>query len=648
VLNSLKFQITAALLLLLALFAGATGYTFLALEHQRTNDTVVTQAGRLQLTAQYLSNQAMRYKEHAPRNYESYYRDVELYYKDLLGHVETFDMISDAFMHQDFKPMVTGLVSSLRPKLGGDVMAAISTLEEAWQRYRAGLFEALGPDAKEPRLEWAAEYIVEENKTLESSARHLSSTLASWSSRDLARVARINKGVVIAGSLLALGVLAWLFFKVLAPLNRTLRGFGQVAQGDFGVQVQELGSREMTELTRAFNRLSSRLRVLFDLIGRLQAGSDLDQTLGFLSREFQQLLRIDWVGVLFLTADRRSMRLEAGYLDGQREMAGKHLYRLDGTLLGQARDQGRPLHIPDMARTAEQNPGFEFLGTLAAKGMNNAIFLPLTEASQCPIPGVLVFAARARESYDAEHLRLLNNIAQLVTHSFGRTLRLAEHTRLAAIGEFASSIAHEIRSPLATVGLALEHFRSLDLPASSAKRAQLAAREAERIARLLEDMLLYARPLTMRVERLSAAALLREALPLLQGIAEEHGQQINLEADPGDDLVSGDRDRLAQIWINLTRNACDAAPPGATVTWRVLHRPGRGGVEAQVHNTGDPIPPELLPRLTEPFFTTKGSGTGLGLAIVRRMVDAHGGELQILSDAQAGTRVSVILPLLEK
>ena len=111
-LNSLKFQISSVLLLLLFLFSCTLCYTFLALEHQRNNDTVLTLSGRLQLTAQYLSNQAMRYKQYAPRDYNSYYRDLKLYYRDLLSHVETFDMISEAFMHQDFRPQVTGLVDS--------------------------------------------------------------------------------------------------------------------------------------------------------------------------------------------------------------------------------------------------------------------------------------------------------------------------------------------------------------------------------------------------------------------------------------------------------------------------------------------------------------------------------------------------------
>jgi len=646
VLNSLKFQITAALLLLLALFAAATGYTLIYVDHQRTHDAVVTLAGRLQLTAQYLSNQAMRYKAHAPPDYRSYHRDLELYYKDLLGHVETFDMISEAFMHQDFKPMVTGLADALHPKLGPAVLDAIAGLETLWTQYRRELFERLGSDRTMPRLEQGAEYILRHNHRLETASSRLTEAVKDWSARDLQQVRWVNHAVVLGGGSLIAAMLLWLYRRILGPLNRTLQGFRRVAQGDFGIQVQEQGSSEAIQLTRAFNHLSARLKVLFELIERLQSGSDLEQILGHLGRALPALLRLDWIGVLFLTADSRAIRLEAAYLNGEREGDGHPLYRLEDTPLDQVMGRGSTLHLPALTAASQAQPGFVLLRTLVAKGMRDAIFLPLTADGGSPMPGVLVLAAREQDSYQPEQLQLLGNIAHLVTHSFGHTVRLAEHARLAAIGGFASDIAHEIRSPLATVGMALEHFRKLKLPGSSAKRADLAAQETERMGRLLEEMLLYARPLQMRMEPLELDALWREFHELHQGLAERHGVRMELHGAARPLHAIADRDRLLQAWLNLTRNACEAAPPGSTVTWTLAERP-EGTLELTVHNDGDPIPVEVLPRLTQPFFTTKSGGTGLGLAIVRRVVEAHGGELAIHSEAQAGTRISLCLPRAE-
>jgi len=645
VFNSLKFQISAALMLLFTLFTTAITYTSFTLEHQSHHDIVVTLSGRLQLTVQYLSNQAMRYKQHAPRSYDSYARDLELYYQDLLHHVETFDMISDAFMHQDFKPEVTGLTDVLHPKLDGSVAQAISRLEQDWQTYRGELFGALGPLQDQPRLEWAAEYILKHNERLESSSRNLSDSLQRWSVLELARIKRLNYSVMILAGGIAVGVLIWLFVKVLSPLNRTIRGFHQVSQGNFGLQVPEQGSLEAVQLTRAFNHLSSRLSVLFDLIGRLQQGSDLDQTLAFLSREFQALLRIDWIGVLFVTGDSQSIKLEASYLNGKPETVDQALFRLNLTLLEQALMQTGPLRINDIVQVADKNPDYVFLGTLVKRDMRDCILLPLTRESQSPLPGVLVFASKAENSYDQEHLKFLSNIAQLVTHSFGRTVKLTEHNRLAAIGEFASGIAHEIRNPLATIGMALDHLSKQDLADNSRKRAQLATSETERLARLLDDMLLYAKPLSMNTDPLDLAELCRELAHLHHDEVKDRGCGLELTGTKRETWVLGDRDRLSQVWLNLTRNAVDACPADSVITWSLQNQPQQGVVLMQVHNSGEPIAPDRLHRLTEAFFTTKASGTGLGLAIVKRLVEAHGGDIEIDSDAISGTRVTISLPL---
>ncbi|MEM7650428.1 MAG: ATP-binding protein, partial [Cyanobacteria bacterium P01_A01_bin.70] len=104
-----------------------------------------------------------------------------------------------------------------------------------------------------------------------------------------------------------------------------------------------------------------------------------------------------------------------------------------------------------------------------------------------------------------------------------------------------------------------------------------------------------------------------------------------------------DRDRLKQVFINLLSNACEAAPADEVITCTLIESPDC--VVVKVHNGGPPIPPDVLPKLTQPFFTTKSSGNGLGLAITRRIVEAHGGTLHFASAAETGTTVTVQLPV---
>lgn len=647
-LNSLGFQISLAFLVLLALFGGATLYTFFSLQQQHANDMVLNLAAKLQLTAQHLATQGMNYKQNAPRDYPTYYRDVRLYYQDLTAHVRTFEQIYEGFMHEDFQPELTGVAGKLNLRLDEPVRLAIQRLEATWTDYRDGLYEALGPDLEEPRLEYAAEHAIAQHRALEAVTEELEASLSAWAEQERQRITQINALVILSTGVFGFGLVAWLFSKVLAPLQRTMEGFRRVAQGDFGHQLQVEGSSELRELITSFNQLSARLNVLFKLTDRLQAGNDLAQVLGYLSREFPDLLRIDWIGILFVAGDGSTARLESSYLDGKAELVSRQLFRLQGTLLEQALVQGAPLHIENMERAATLNRRYHFLRTLIARGLRDSIFLPLTEQSQSPIPAVLVFATRRANSYDEAQLAFLNNIAQLITHSFGRTVKLAEHGRLAAIGEFASGIAHELRNPLATIGLALDYFSKLDLPEGGRKRARLAAQEANRTNRLLEEMLLYAKPLQMRLKPMSLIPALAEFLEAQQALAQQRAQRFGLVADAGTDIqVMGDADRLAQIWLNLARNACEAAPAGASISWSVRDQRQRGAVQVEVHNPGPAIPAEVLPRITEPFFSTKPAGTGLGLAIVKRLVSAHGGDVGIASDPTRGTRVTVTLPRLD-
>lgn len=218
----------------------------------------------------------------------------------------------------------------------------------------------------------------------------------------------------------------------------------------------------------------------------------------------------------------------------------------------------------------------------------------------------------------------------------------AAQARLAEIGELAAMIVHEVRNPLNTVLLGLNSFRSLELPDRFQTRLDLALEESERLQKLLNGILTYSREPTLAVEPLDINGLIAH---LATAIGHELGDgqtPLQVATLPYPVVVSGDRDQLKQVFINLISNAREAAAGGA-ITWTV--RPsGAGQVSISIHNGGEPIAPDLLPKLTQPFVTTKASGNGLGLAITKRIVEAHQGELTITSTA-AGTEVTVTLPL---
>lgn len=216
-------------------------------------------------------------------------------------------------------------------------------------------------------------------------------------------------------------------------------------------------------------------------------------------------------------------------------------------------------------------------------------------------------------------------------------------TRLVEIGELAAMIVHEVRNPLTTVLMGLHSFEQMDLPDRAQKRLAYALEESERLQRLLNEILMYAREQHLDLEPL-------EIGPFLQTLHMEFAYQpvaasctINLTGSEQAGSVLSDRDRLKQVFINLFSNACEASPENSTVTCSITR--DRCFVTVAIHNAGDPIPSDILPKLTQPFFTTKSSGNGLGLAITRRIIEAHNGTLEFTSSEATGTVVTVRLPL---
>jgi signal transduction histidine kinase len=216
--------------------------------------------------------------------------------------------------------------------------------------------------------------------------------------------------------------------------------------------------------------------------------------------------------------------------------------------------------------------------------------------------------------------------------------------KVTALDEYLAMIVHEVRNPLTTIAMGLQYAQKV-LPADAEReRVELALSEAHRVTRLLHELLDYAKPQTFRLSKVRIGALLDEVLMQIRGLPEAAERHLVLANDfPGCEIV-GDAGKLKQVLLNVLRNALEATTPHETVNISVFKEENLAQVCIKIHNAGEPIPPEILSSISRPFFSTKPLGTGLGLAVSKRIVDAHGGKLHIIS-ATAGTTVSVHLPL---
>ena len=227
-----------------------------------------------------------------------------------------------------------------------------------------------------------------------------------------------------------------------------------------------------------------------------------------------------------------------------------------------------------------------------------------------------------------------------------RQLRQSE--QLAAIGKMTSQIAHQINTPLATLGLNAAYLRT-----EVARRlggadpaieevGDAIAEEIDRLKRVVNDYLRFARLPQPAPSEESLAELLRGLLDFLEPEARE--RRVRLEAELGRDpaVVPLDADLLRQALLNLVRNSFEAMPAGGILRVRLRRR--EDVWELELEDTGRGIPPEALPRIFDPFFTTKKDGTGLGLAHTRRVIEEHGGTIECRSRCGQGTTFTVRLP----
>ncbi|HLG20437.1 MAG TPA: ATP-binding protein [Bdellovibrionota bacterium] len=224
--------------------------------------------------------------------------------------------------------------------------------------------------------------------------------------------------------------------------------------------------------------------------------------------------------------------------------------------------------------------------------------------------------------------------------------RIKRADRLAAVGELAARIAHEIRNPLTSVSGAVEVLRNnLRLTPDERRLMGIAVRETDRLNSLLTDFLLFARPSAPRVEEVPIHRLLQETADLFSKSQGDGRIRFALDLDPTMS-VQGDPKQLSQMVWNLMKNASEAMTLGGQLTLTLRRGNEAETVMIEVRDEGGGIAPELLDQIFHPFFTTKTKGTGLGLAIVRRIAQEHGGEIDVDSKVGEGTVFRVTLPAL--
>jgi hypothetical protein len=331
--------------------------------------------------------------------------------------------------------------------------------------------------------------------------------------------------------------------------------------------------------------------------------------------------------------------------------------------------------LDDFAHLSRLNFLKRLIATVLVFGLGMAASLILSVKYTKPINRLVEAARRVAQGDLRETLPVegRDEIGQL-TESFNDMVaklrankeleqRLHQAERLSSIGQLASGIAHEIRNPLNFINLTIDHLQSQFPPADPASRAEFrrlvsaVKTEIHRLDNMITNFLTYGRPLRLQPRPSDLTSLLDEVARVADGKAREQGVEIERDYPATLPKAVVDAEQIKTCFMNVLVNAFQAMPGGGRLS--IAARLGNGAdasgqasppangawVEVSFRDTGCGIAPDDLPKVFEPYFTTKEVGIGLGLALTKKIVEEHGGAIALESSLEAGTTVRIRLPV---
>lgn len=253
---------------------------------------------------------------------------------------------------------------------------------------------------------------------------------------------------------------------------------------------------------------------------------------------------------------------------------------------------------------------------------------------------VIVTVLKYEDGSSRGEIMLLRDITEL------RQLKdeIARSQRLASLGNLAAGVAHEIRNPLSSIKGFATYFRERLSSQQDAETAEIMIQEVDRLNRVIQQLLQFARPKPPDKRILSLNQILAEGVEVIGGTVEKKGVSLTVNLPKDNIEIYADGDQIKQVLWNLCLNALDATAQGGQININ-LARTEDNQALITVADTGRGIAEADIPHLFDPYFTTKSSGTGLGLAIVHRIVEAHGGEIRIDSILEKGSSFHLYFPL---
>jgi PAS domain S-box-containing protein len=425
--------------------------------------------------------------------------------------------------------------------------------------------------------------------------------------------------------------------RISLPVQQLAEGAAALARGEWNQRIESPTDDEIGKLATAFNHMVAELA---------QQRVALEDANAELRRRFEELTDLKSYTDNILAS--LSTGIVTVDLEGRVVTLNPAAELMTGFFAGEVR--GRYCtevfaHTPDLAEL--------LMETLATRSAVPGLTVTLRRRNGRTVPVELAAAplrgGEGKELGVIGVFRDLTRVRQLED-------RLRRSDRLAAIGELAAGLAHEIKNPLTSLLTFSRHLpRRFEDAEFRQKFQSVVPRELERINTIVERLLELARPARLAFKPLRVPALVERVLELYGERLEAQGVRIVREWRRDVPVLWADQEALYRALVNLVANALDAMPRGGSLTLRVGlsdadtlagARTGARRLAVEVEDSGTGIAPTDLDRVFNPFFSTKEGGTGLGLALTQKIVEDHGGSIDVRSTLGSGALFRIVLPLM--
>ncbi|HPB68070.1 MAG TPA: GAF domain-containing sensor histidine kinase, partial [Candidatus Omnitrophota bacterium] len=443
-----------------------------------------------------------------------------------------------------------------------------------------------------------------------------------------------------------------------------LQAVRAMREGDFSRMAAQEGaedalaelSRELKHLGETLQSRTGEIQTLLKITERINSGFFLKDTLSYVYDEFKKVIPYDRIGVSFIEEDGEQVRCYWGRAEAIKTLYLKEGYTapIAGSSLERIILSGRPRILNDLEQYAREHPDSESTQLILKEGVRSSLTCPLMAAGK-PI-GFIFFSSCQPCAYSNQHIEIFQQLAgqvALITEKsrmYQQVLELNETKN-----RFLGIAAHDLRTPLTVIKGNLDLLRERILGDTTAAQDQALRQmnlSCQSMLTLINDFLsvsvIEAGKLELRLQDTDPAVFVADLCDFNRFLAQTKNISLHLDMDNQLPHFQIDPERLAQAVNNLISNAVKFSPPGGTIVLSVKLSGEK--IQISVTDQGPGIPASETSRLFHFFEKTSvrprhgESSTGLGLAIVRKLVEAHGGEVSVVSQEGKGATFSILLP----